>query len=90
MLIPNDAVGQCDVSCYHGTCTGRNQCTCHDGWNGTRCNRGKSHPYMEILPIANLCTVGFVAQRVIILNPLLLLSELKYHLSKFIVQLIMP
>ena len=52
MLIPNNAVGQSDVSCYQGTCTGRNECTCHDGWNGTRCNRGKSHPYMEILPIA--------------------------------------
>ena len=83
MLIPNDAVGQCDVSCYHGTCTGRNECTCHDGWNGTRCNRGKSHPYMEIV-------YALWGLRVIILNPLLLLSELKYHLSKFIVQLIMP
>ena len=47
-------VGQCDVSCYHGTCTGRNECTCHDGWNGTKCNEGDSHANMEIVPIADL------------------------------------
>ena len=33
----------CDPPCENGFCRGSNQCSCYDGWGGSRCNKPAEH-----------------------------------------------
>lgn len=33
----------CDPPCHNGLCKGNNECTCNDGWGGSRCNKPAEH-----------------------------------------------